>query len=118
MNLVEQAKAYILKHKLFSKNETVIVGVSGGADSVCLLYILQQLQHEFGITLYVAHFNHRLRKTADGDEKFVRTLAQKLNLPFETAQWRDSNSFTKGSLEEHARQARFNFFTHLALIKR
>ncbi len=56
----------------------VVVGVSGGPDSVCLMDVL----HQAGYPVLVAHFNHQLRTESDDDEEFVRMLAAARNLPF------------------------------------
>ncbi len=61
---------------------TVVVGVSGGADSVCLLHALAALADQWAITLHVAHVDHALRPTSGEDAAFVRELAHTLGLPF------------------------------------
>ena len=62
---------------------TVVAGVSGGADSVCLLALLDELKEKLGLTLYVIHVHHGIRGAeADRDAAFVRELAGKKNLPF------------------------------------
>ncbi len=113
MNDLQQIKDYIRKHKLLAPSDKVIVGVSGGPDSVFLLYLLHQWQHEFGIHLHVAHVNHRLRKAADQDQQFVETLARKLKIPCSTAVWGRKEG-QRSSLEERARLYRLQFFSQLA----
>jgi tRNA(Ile)-lysidine synthase len=94
---------------MIDSGDRVIVAVSGGPDSVCLLHVLHDLMDELGIDVVVAHFDHGLRPAEDNAETdFVRTLAQSLNLPFETekaglAQMADA------SVEEKARTARYHF---------
>jgi len=71
----------IEKYALLEGVSSVAVGVSGGADSVCLLHILTSLRDKYGITLKVAHVNHNLRgDEALRDECFVRELCRKLNV--------------------------------------
>ncbi len=114
MNIISKIKKYICDNRLLSQGDVVIVGVSGGADSVALLHILHSLQYEFGLQLYVAHFNHQLRRGSNTDEKFVKKLAQQLHLPCITESWAQGSSQSKGSLEELAREARIQFFMKMA----
>ena len=60
----------------------VTVALSGGADSVALLSVMLKIRDEFGFTLSAAHLNHCLRgEEADRDERFVRELCERLNVP-------------------------------------
>ncbi|MCM0083429.1 tRNA lysidine(34) synthetase TilS [Geomonas sp. Red32] len=102
----------IRRLRLFSPGETVIVAVSGGADSVALLDILVHLEIE-GLTLVVAHLNHSLRGAAsDGDEEFVASLASRYQLPFVTRRVDVAALARDGrlSLEDAGRAARYAFF--------
>jgi tRNA(Ile)-lysidine synthase len=95
---------------MISEGDCVIVAVSGGPDSVCLLHILHELKDELNIRLVVAHFDHGLRSAEDESETaFVRDLAQSLKVPFETAKGRLLSKRTRGSREEVARNARYAF---------
>ena len=114
MTITQKIKENILSKKLFVKGDHVIVGVSGGADSIALLHILVSLQYEIGIQLHVAHFNHCLRKSADADELFVKTVANNLNLAFTSKKWSNVSSRKISSLEEKAREARLKFFAEVA----
>lgn len=118
MELVKRIKQYISKHKLLTTGDKVIIGVSGGPDSVALIYILCELQHELGVTIEIAHFNHGLRKAAIKDQNFVENLAQKLHLKISCGSSHLSKSYSKGSLEEIARDARMNFFKRLVRRKK
>ena len=91
----------------------VLAAVSGGADSVFLLYALLELAPRFGATVAgVAHLNHRLRGAeSDTDEKFVAELAGRLGVAFYGAESRVAES--KGNLEAAARSARSGFFATL-----
>ncbi len=110
MDLNNQVLHAIVKKKLFQKGDALVVGVSGGADSVALIHVLNYLKHPLGIKIHIAHFNHRLRPTADRDEKFVSQLASKLNLPLTIHR---RKSILKGKIvsEDTARQWRFTFFS-------
>ena len=114
---VQKVVLTIEKYQLFSRGSRVLVGVSGGADSVALLLALVDLRLKFPLELLVAHFNHRLRgEESDKDEEFVRKLCRDLEIRFEvehaeTGWWRDGNT----NLEESARRQRYDFLSRLAL---
>ena len=78
--MICKVKKAINKYGLITeKTKTVAVGLSGGADSVCLLHILSRLKEEYGIILKAVHVNHNIRgKEADADEQFVRELCDKM----------------------------------------
>ena len=67
---------------MFRPGEAVLVSVSGGPDSVCLLYSLWYLRRLFKIRLHVFHFDHHLRRDSARDAQYVRRLAERLGLPF------------------------------------
>ena len=73
--ILRNVKETVAASGALSCGDTVIVGVSGGPDSVALLHALFVLRHELGLSLHVAHFNHNWRKSAAMDEHFVRRLA-------------------------------------------
>ena len=91
------------------------VAVSGGADSVALLYLLKELSPELGIQLCVAHVNHQLRGAeSEGDEQFVRELARRLGLVCHVERVRASEASDSGqNLEQACREARLDFFDGL-----
>lgn len=71
-----------------SEGDSVLVAVSGGADSTALLVALHSLAHEFGIEIHAAHLNHRLRGAAsDDDAAFVAALCKRLGVPLIAARW-------------------------------
>ncbi len=74
----------ISKFKMIREKETILVGVSGGPDSIALVRILMDLEKTIGISgLGIAHLNHSLRgKESLRDENFVRAFAQNFDLPF------------------------------------
>ena len=97
---------------MISPGQRVAVACSGGADSTSLLLILKQLSSPLGCTLAVCHFNHRLRaEESDGDEQFVRRLAQRLQVPFylKQADVRRAARSAGANLEETARELRTAF---------
>lgn len=111
MDIVGRTRRHIVSSGLLSKGDVIVLGVSGGPDSVALLHIFARLRYEFAFKLHVAHFNHALRKAAFSDQKFVEQLARQLNVPFHTEV---CLRLPKGSIEEQARLRRFDFFVRLA----
>ncbi len=84
----------------------IVVGVSGGSDSMALMHML----HELGQKMVVAHINHGIRgEEADRDEAFVKAAAEKLGLPF----YRTQLNLPKGNMEAQARKARYAYFEKL-----
>ena len=118
MNLLDAVRHFINKHDLISPGSIVIVGVSGGPDSLCLLHVLNLLAPEYNFHLHVAHLNHQLRGSeADSDAGFVQSLAEDWKLPF-TIESRDVAAIAKEnklSIEEAARQVRYGFFIEVAM---
>ncbi|MFH0754733.1 MAG: tRNA lysidine(34) synthetase TilS [Candidatus Omnitrophota bacterium] len=92
----------------------IIVGVSGGTDSVCLLHLLSGFKHELALEIIVAHYDHALRPNSAKDAEFVSKLAASLKLDFITER-NDLTCPRKVSIEEFARQQRFNFFIKAAV---
>lgn len=81
--MLEKVIAYIEKNCLLSNGDGIVVGVSGGADSVCLLLILAELRKRFSLQLVAVHVHHGIRgEEADGDADFVKNLANKLDIDF------------------------------------
>lgn len=121
MDLVKKVKENIKKFSLFKKDEKLILAVSGGVDSVVLLDILSQLlaQRSLGEVGFpvVAHLNHNLRgKDSDQDQKFVKELAKKYGLKFETKKINVKKiaQRKKANLEETARKERYKFLAEVA----
>ncbi len=117
ITLEERVLTHIRTHNLIQPGQKILVAVSGGPDSVCLLHILFKLQKELHISLHVAHLDHALRGTeAEGDARYVANLAQNLGVPA-TLDKRDVEVWQKIhrlSLEEAAREVRYNFLTETA----
>jgi tRNA(Ile)-lysidine synthase len=120
MNILRKAFLTIEGYDLIRKAETVLCAVSGGPDSVALLTILKEINEmqDLGWKIHIAHFNHGLRgKEADADEAFVKSLAEKLQLPFHRGA-ADVKALRKAeglSLEEAARKARHAWLRETAL---
>jgi len=103
-------KNTLKKYNLLKKNDKIILGVSGGPDSICMLYQFLQIKKEYKLQLVCAHFNHSLRKEADKEEESIRKLCAKLEVKF-ISEKKDVGSFFSGdSLEQTARNLRLDFF--------
>jgi len=107
--MIQQFINYINGNRLFNKADTILVGVSGGIDSVVLLDLLDKA----GFSVAIAHCNFRLRdEESDGDERLVNDLAKKYDVPifktsFDTADYAQEN---KISIEMAARELRYQWF--------
>ncbi len=77
MNIEEKVKAYIERERLIGEGDRILLGLSGGADSVCLFYILLALREEFGFALRAVHVHHGIRREAEGDASYVRDLCER-----------------------------------------
>ncbi|RLC71185.1 MAG: tRNA lysidine(34) synthetase TilS, partial [Chloroflexi bacterium] len=117
MRVLKQVRDTIERYHLLRTGETVVVGVSGGPDSLCLLHVLRQLSAELDLHLHVAHLHHRIRgEEADADAAFVAELAAEWGLPC-TVEVRDVPRMArekKLAVEEMARLVRYAFLAHLA----
>lgn len=114
LNTVEKT---ITAYGMFQPDDSVLVGVSGGPDSVALLHLLLILAPRFSISLGVAHLNHCLReKDSEHDAEFVASLAKKLDLPLYIYKEdvREYQHKHKLSLEEAARHVRYAFYNNVA----
>ncbi len=115
--LEQRVWRFIEEHHLVSRRQRLLVAVSGGPDSVCLLHILSRLQGELGITLHAAHLNHQLRGAeADADARYVADLAHRLGISA-TIDRRDVAAYQarqRLSLEEAAREVRYAFLAEVS----
>ena len=109
---------FINKNKILQYGDSVILGVSGGADSICMLYLLKDISSEMNLTLYVVHINHHIRgKQAQNDADYVKDVCRKLNVDFKQID-ADVPLMVKqtGMTEEEAgRQARYKAFFERAI---
>lgn len=108
--MIKETYDYIQKHQMAEQGDGVIVGLSGGADSVCLLHILSRLKHELGIELRAIHVHHGLRgEEADRDAAFSQELCRSLGVPFKLVKIRAGEEARKRriTVEEAGRLARY-----------
>ncbi|OQY02618.1 MAG: tRNA lysidine(34) synthetase TilS [Desulfobacteraceae bacterium 4572_130] len=119
--IIKTASKTILNHNMISSNDSILIGVSGGPDSVGLLLFLLKKKYEYLITLGIAHINHSLRgKESDKDARFVKTLAAKHNLPFFLKK-KNVGDFAKKnhmSIEDAARKIRYSFYKKICEKKK
>ena len=110
--MLNKLRAYLKEEALLSPGDKVIAAVSGGADSVAMLFALYLLRDELGITLEAAHFNHHLRGAeSDRDEAFVTDFCGRYCIPLHLGSGRIVSG--KKGLEAAARDARYAFLRSL-----
>jgi len=116
VTFIEKIKNFIREEKLIQNGDQILVGVSGGPDSIVLLHVLKTFTQEMNLKLVVVHLNHSLRgEHSDNDERFTRNFTRKCGLLFYSVKI-DVKAFAKKyhlSLEEAGREARFQTFQKL-----
>ncbi|MBI3324501.1 MAG: tRNA lysidine(34) synthetase TilS, partial [Candidatus Omnitrophica bacterium] len=115
-DLREQVRETMASAELLHRGDRVLVGVSGGPDSVALLSVLAGLKEELAVSLVIVHVDHQLRPDSACDAEFVGTLAQQLRLPV-TIMTRNVFADTRQggmSLEDRARRVRYDAFREAA----
>jgi tRNA(Ile)-lysidine synthase len=116
-DLLQRTATAIRQHQLFAPGQKIMVAVSGGADSMVLLHLLNSLAPKNNWRLSVAHFNHQLRgRASKADEHLVRRTAKKLHLPFFVGRADVMSVATRSkiSIEMAARHLRHAFFARAA----
>ena len=111
--MFESLLTMMRRYEMTQPGDRVVCAVSGGADSVALLFALYLLKEKLGITLEAAHFNHQLRgEESDRDEAFVRELCDRYDIPLHIGS-AEVKAGKKG-LEAAARDARYGFLCSLS----
>lgn len=108
-------------NNLINENDSILVGLSGGKDSVTLLYLLLELKDKYNLSISAAHFNHKVRGIeANRDEEFSRKLCESLNIDFYCDGYNmdDYAKIHKISKEQAGRQLRKEFFEKILKEKR
>ncbi len=117
MQLLRQVRRTVASYGLLGPGDVLVVGVSGGPDSVCLLHTLLRLREEYGLRLQVAHLHHGARAAdADSDARFVFTLADGWDVPV-LIERQDVPALARRrglAFEEAARDARYTFLARVA----
>ena len=113
--MVEEVLQYIMQYHMVEPGDVVIAGVSGGADSVCLLLVLEKLVAKLSITIEVVHINHGIRAEAGEDAEFVRKLCKDRQIPFHLicADVEAQAKQEKLSTEEMGRKIRYEAFRQI-----
>lgn len=108
--------AYIEKYNMLQKKDRVVVGVSGGADSVCLFFVLLKLREEYDLELFAVHVNHGIRgRDSDEDQAFVEALCKTRQVACISVK-KDIRSYGKNlsiSEEEAGRRIRYEIFQEI-----
>lgn len=111
--ITKKVQNYIEENQMTGHGDSVVVGLSGGADSVCLLLLLNRLKETLGFNLHAVHINHGIRgESAKRDEEFSWKLCERLGIPFMVYEI-DVPKLSKAkgiSVEEAGREARYACF--------
>ncbi len=110
--MIEKVRNYMQQYKMLVPGDTVVTGVSGGADSLCLLFMLKEFAEEMSLQLAVVHVNHGIREEADEDAVYVEKICKELKVPFFLKET-DVEAIAKSqgiSTEEAGRNVRYEAF--------
>lgn len=102
----------IKRYNLIQIGDKIVLGVSGGPDSISMLDILKDVKDEYKLEIYVAHINHMIREEADGDEKYVQQYCEKHNIKcfVKRVDVQQIAKTEKIGTEEAGRNIRYQFF--------
>lgn len=116
LDLEKKVSMFCAQHNLIKPQSTIIVGLSGGPDSVCLLTMLKNFESSHGLKLIAAHLDHGWRENSAQDAQFCKDFALKNNVQYVQAQAADISIAKKynGSQEELGRFLRRQFFQNIA----
>lgn len=107
--MYQRVRAYVEKYHMLTDSDKVIAGVSGGADSICLLFILKRLQEEVGFEMRTVHVHHGLRgPAADADAEYVRKICGQEDIPLSIV-YKDVRKYARRyglTVEEAGREVR------------
>ena len=120
-DIAARVRRYVDRHQLWLTGERVVAALSGGSDSVSLLWVLRELQDAGAVSLTaVAHLNHQLRAHALRDEDFCRALAERMGVPLVVERVDVAALARAGrcSIEVAARRARYAFFEKARVASR
>lgn len=113
--LRQQILETITKYNMIKPGDKIVLGVSGGPDSISMLNILNELKEELNFQIFVAHINHQIREEAGEDEEYVRQYCQNHNIPFyaKHAEIIKISEMEKIGTEEAGRKIRYEFFEEI-----
>jgi tRNA(Ile)-lysidine synthase len=116
MKFLKRIQQTIEHYGMLAIGDTVIVGVSGGPDSMALLFVLHEMQNDYQLSLWASHYNHKLRgKESDQEAEFVKYQTERIGVPLLVEDDDGSLLKIKSNLEERARKKRYDFFQRKAL---
>ena len=112
----EQVQNTINKYNLIENKDRIVVGVSGGPDSICLLHVLNGLKEKLDIEIFVAHINHMIREEADEETEYVKDFCKKLEIEcfVKKIDVEKIAKEEKKGTEETGRRIRYDFFDEVA----
>lgn len=111
-NLIKNVQNFAFQNELWEKNSKIILGVSGGPDSVCLLDVFNKLAGKYDFKLHIVHVNYNLRgKDSEKDELFVKELGKKYDI--EVSILSSKKNKNKGNLENNLRKIRYDYFEQI-----
>ena len=98
-------------NRILKNADVIVLGISGGPDSMCLLDVLMSLKEKYNLKLICAHVNHGLRKESEEEKEFIKNYCEKYNIIFEymKIEGYKKNKFS----EEEGRKKRYDFFNKL-----
>lgn len=110
--MIDKVRKYILTNKLIENGDTLIMGISGGADSICLLCVLGILKDEMKLKLLAVHINHGLRETAARDQKYTEDMCKRFGIECKSVAVNVNEYVNENhvSTEEAGRILRYNAF--------
>ena len=111
----EKIKRTIATNNLIQNGDKIVLGVSGGPDSIAMLDILYSLKDELNFSIVVCHINHMIREEAEEDEKFVKNYCDKKGIEFysKSIDVQKIANTNKIGVEEAGRNARYDFFNEI-----
>jgi len=117
MKIIDKAIKTIKKHSMINKGDTLLIGLSGGPDSVCLTVILDKLKHNFNLSLHALYVNHGMRPgESKKEELFCKELCEKLGITFHTrsVDVKSYASENRLNIQETARELRYEVLEDIA----
>jgi len=114
----EKIQKTIKQYNMIESGDKIVLGVSGGPDSICMLEILNKLKNELKFDIVVAHVNHMIREEAEEDEKYVLEFCKNRKIECYTKKIDvlELSKMEKISTEEAGRKARYKFFEEILKI--
>lgn len=113
-DLIRNTQSYIQKNDLLRTGDRVLIGVSGGPDSIALMHVFKNLSPELGLRMGVAHINHNLRRGAHADQRFVENICRDFGWTCAVIKLKKIDRAPRISLEEFAREKRIQALIRIA----